>query len=123
MNYLPRLLAALLLTTCASSAFALDCKNALSTPEINECASIEQKKVEDKLNKVYQRIVKSVDNAEAKKSLVEAQRAWVKFRDADCKAVYQKWIEGTIRGVMFTGCMQNRAETRIKELEDYDGQN
>jgi uncharacterized protein YecT (DUF1311 family) len=123
MIYLPRLLAGLLLTVCAGSSFALDCKNAVSTPEINECASIEQKKVEDKLNKVYQRVIKSVDKAEAKKSLVEAQRAWVKFREADCNAVYQKWIDGTIRGVMFTGCMQNRAETRIKELEDYDGPN
>ena len=110
---------ALLLAAGASSAYAVDCKNAVSTPEINECASIDQKKVEDKLNKVYQRVIKSIGEADTKKALVEAQRAWVKFREADCKAVYEQYKTGTIRSVMFIGCMQKHAEARIKDLEEF----
>ncbi|MFS2007811.1 lysozyme inhibitor LprI family protein [Duganella sp. CT11-25] len=112
----------LLLAIWSTSSFALDCKNAVSTPDINECAAVEQKKAEDKLNKTYQDVLKSLDEGkdpETKKALIEAQRAWVKFREADCKAVYQKSIGGTIRTVMYIGCMQNRAETRIQELKDY----
>jgi uncharacterized protein YecT (DUF1311 family) len=112
----------LLLAVCATSSFALDCDKAVSTSDINECARIGQEKVEKQLNVVYQDVLKTTaapDAAEERKALIAAQRAWVKFREADCKAVYQKWAGGTIRGVMYTGCMQNRAETRIKELRDY----
>jgi uncharacterized protein YecT (DUF1311 family) len=59
------------------------------------------------------------EDAGTKKSLIAAQRAWVKFREADCNAVYEQWKTGTIRTVMFIECMQKRAETRIKELEEY----
>lgn len=114
-------LIALLLAACAGSACALDCKNAVATPDLNECASIEQKKVESQLNQVYQRVLKSVGEADTKKALVEAQRAWVKFREADCKAVYENYKTGTIRTVMFIGCMQGHAEKRIKDLEGFQG--
>lgn len=112
---------ALLLAACAGSAYAVDCQNAMATPDINECASIEQKKVEDKLNKVYQRVIKTIGEADTRKALVDAQRAWVKFREADCKAVYELYKGGTIRTVMFIGCMQQHAEARIKNLEDFQG--
>lgn len=112
---------ALLLAACAGSASAVDCKNAMATPDINECASIEQKKVEDKLNKVYQRVIKSIGEADTRKALVDAQRAWVKFREADCKAVHERYKTGTARTVMFIGCMQQHAEARIKNLEDFQG--
>ena len=113
---------ALLLALSSASSFALDCKNAVSMPDINECAAVDQKKVEDKLNQTYQGVLKSLDqdkDPDTKKALIAAQRAWVKFREADCQAVYQKSIGGTIRTVMYIGCMQNRAETRIKQLEEY----
>ena len=65
---------------------AFDCSDATTTVEMNACSSIEQKKVEDKLNITYQRIMKlldkqAVDYANAKVSktdLIEAQRAWIK---------------------------------------------
>jgi len=105
----------------ATSAQALDCQNAVSTPDLNECAAREQKQVEVKLNQVYQRVLKTVTASKVRSQFVAAQRAWVKFREADCKAVYEQHADGTIRTVMYLGCMQNRAETRIKELEMFAG--
>lgn len=122
MKLTPHLLLPLLFATWTTSSFALDCAKAGATIEVNECAGIEQKKVETKLNNVYQEVLKSVsepEDAEARKSLITAQRAWITFREADCRAVYQKWVGGTIRTVMYLNCMQSRAETRIKQLEDY----
>ncbi|PXX41575.1 lysozyme inhibitor LprI family protein [Undibacterium pigrum] len=119
----------LLTLACASSlAQAIDCNKASNTMEINECASIEQQKVEAKLNQVYQRVLKGMEKdyasdgnfADMKKAFVNAQRAWIKFREADCDAVYQKNIGGTIRNVMHISCMQARAKTRIAELEDFE---
>ena len=111
-----------------TTACALDCKTATTTIEVEACASVEQKKVEAKLNEVYQRILKSLDMpdtnldkfSQMKSSLIAAQREWVKFRDLDCQAVYTYYQAGTIRGIMFTACMQSRAESRIKDLEAYE---
>jgi uncharacterized protein YecT (DUF1311 family) len=108
----------------SASAAALDCSNPKDTPETNQCAAIEQRAAEAKLNQTYQRVLKSLDDggkesAASKAKLVIAQRAWVKFREADCDAVFEKWAGGTIRTVMYLGCMQNHAEQRIKDLEDY----
>lgn len=102
-------------------AHALDCNNALTTVEMNECASIDQKVVEAKLNATYQATLKSLDERKAtnvRKKLVQAQRAWVRFRENDCAAVYALHADGTIRTLLWIGCMQSRTEQRIRELED-----
>lgn len=123
MRTIKRILACLALLGCAGTAWAVDCKNAVTTPDMNECAAIDQKKADARLNQVYQRVLKSLEpdagGAETKKKLVEAQRAWIKFRDADCAAVYQQHIDGTIRNMMHHGCMQARTEQRIKELKQF----
>lgn len=124
-----RNLICLLCLACVSQfALALDCSKASNTIEINECASIEQKKGETRLNAVYQRVMKYLDKQIAdgdldkasKTTLIEAQRAWIKFREADCNAVYQYHIAGTIRGVMSINCMKTHTERRIKDLEEYE---
>jgi uncharacterized protein YecT (DUF1311 family) len=113
------------------SASALDCKQAISTPDVNACGKIELDKFELKLNLVYQRVLKKMDEisrensdfadkSKLKKSFVEAQRLWVKFRKADCDTTYTYWSDGTIRGAMYLSCMTSRAEQRIKELKMYE---
>jgi len=112
---------------CPVSAFSLDCKNAANTLDINECASIEQKNVESRLNSAYQKAVSEmgqldakIDNSyEIKKDFINAQRAWIKFRDLDCKAIYTRWSSGTVRTLKYIACMQSHAEQRIRELESY----
>jgi uncharacterized protein YecT (DUF1311 family) len=121
MRFAPPVLA-LSLLLCSASSFALDCDNAVTTPDLNECAAREQKQAEVKLNQVYQRVLKTISSPKVRTQFVAAQRAWVKFREADCKAVYEQHADGTIRTVMYLGCMQNRAQTRIKELEMFSGE-
>lgn len=112
-------------------AFAkINCKTAATTPEINECAQIKLQAVEKKLNETYRRVLKSLDRpdedsesfTQIKKSLVEAQKSWVVFRDKDCDAVYTLHASGTIRTVMSISCMQRHAEKRIKDLSEYEMQ-
>jgi uncharacterized protein YecT (DUF1311 family) len=114
----------------SNQVFALDCEKAITTPDINECGRIELDKVEKELNLVYQRVLKMMDkiskepsaenNSDLKKSFIDAQRLWVKFREADCQTTYTFWSGGTIRGAMYIGCMQARAKQRIKELQEYE---
>ena len=104
----------------------VDCKKAMTTLDINACAQADFELVEKKLNDTYRRVMKSLSKpdeglayAEIKKGLIEAQRAWVVFREKDCDAYYTLHASGTIRTVMYIGCMQNHAEQRIKALEEY----
>ena len=118
---------ALVIFLLSSNALALDCNKAISTPEINACAKQEQEKVEAELNAVYKEVMKSLSEpdteyekpSEVKAALIEAQRAWIKFREADCNAVYIQNQGGTIRTVMYISCMQQRAKQRIKELRNF----
>lgn len=123
----PLWLAAPLLLT-APAVYALDCAKADNTLEINDCAQQKQEAVERKLNTVYQQMLKqiaqeSADNPDKKdlqKQFVQAQRLWISFREADCKAMYTYWIDGSIRNLRYLGCMQDHAEQRIKEIEAFD---
>lgn len=118
----------LALGTAANLATAANCKKAMSTGEIEECLAAEQGKTEAKLNRAYalalDRAEKvSAEDGEApgsRKSLVVAQRAWVRFRDANCEALYTFHQKGSGSGVVYLSCMKKHAEDRIKDLETYE---
>jgi uncharacterized protein YecT (DUF1311 family) len=112
----------------ASAAKSDPCKKQDNTIEINECGQAVLKAKDAELNKVYQELMKSLtpmdktdttDYAGTKKELAEAQRAWIKFRDADCSAVYKNWEQGTIRGIKYLACMTAHTEQRTKELRQW----
>lgn len=105
----------------------VDCEKAVSTPDLNHCAALEQEKVERKLNAAYQKLVQQLtqpdteldDYTAMRQKLLEAQRAWIRFREADCAVQYAMHASATISTLIHIGCMQERAEQRIKELENY----
>lgn len=94
---------------------------------MEECKKRTLEKTEVTLNKLYKRVIQALSkrdsadaqNSETRELLIEAQRAWVSFRDKDCKAAYTYFAAGTIRNIAFLDCMQSRAEQRIKELKAY----
>ncbi|MEO9383479.1 lysozyme inhibitor LprI family protein [Chromobacterium phragmitis] len=122
-------LLALLALFASHAALAEDdpCKEASNTIEINECM---QKQFDGKdrlLNDRYRELLQKLRADEARDKpaakekpsamLVQAQRKWIAFRDADCGAKYQIYAGGTIRNAVFLGCKIERTEQRIKELE------
>ena len=125
---LSSLLTALALAGACTAAAALDCANAITTLDMNACAAEDVKAADARLNAVYQRIMKGLsqpnepgaNHAAMKATLLDAQRLWVRFREADCKAIYTRDEAGSIRNLSSLGCMKAHAEQRIKELESYD---
>jgi uncharacterized protein YecT (DUF1311 family) len=112
-------------------AFALDCEKVMNTLDINACGQIELKKLDKELTQTYKMVLAKfdkiskeptniADKSKLKQSLIDAQRLWVKFRDADCNTTYTLWSDGTIRGQMYLGCMKSKTEQRIKELKEYN---
>ncbi|WP_295536386.1 lysozyme inhibitor LprI family protein [uncultured Thioclava sp.] len=50
--------------------------------------------------------------------LLDAQRTWIAFRDADCGLVYSIWADGSIRTVIASSCYLNKTAQRALELHN-----
>lgn len=104
------------------------CEKQNNTFEINECAAATLKLKDAELNEAYQALMKSLtsddktdttDYAAVRRQLQTAQRAWVQFRDADCNAMYDYNITGSIRNVVMLNCKIDRTVQRTKELRSW----
>lgn len=87
------------------------------TQHMVECIDAETKRQDARLNKAYKALVADL-NPERKKQLLEAQRAWLKFRDTNC-AFYFDPEGGTIARVQAVDCMMTMTASRAKELENF----
>jgi uncharacterized protein YecT (DUF1311 family) len=79
------------------------------------CIAAEDKKQEGRLNKAYQAALKVLVPTR-QKQLRDAQRAWVKFRDADCSFLYDP-DGGTLASITSADCFMQKAAQRAVELE------
>ena len=48
---------------------------------------------------------------------MDAQRAWISFRDNDCKGRLVLYEAGTIRGAVYAGCLIEHTEQRTRALQ------
>jgi len=117
----PHLLLALtpfLFTSVAHAA--VDCANASDQSTMNQCAGQEYKAADKQLNAVYQQITTRLkDNAESKKLLVSAQRAWIGFRDAECTFSASGVAGGSVYPLIYSNCMTSVTKVRTEALKQY----
>ncbi|PRH89633.1 hypothetical protein C5L14_03475 [Labrys okinawensis] len=104
----------------AAAAGATNCANAATQADMNECADKAFKKSDADLNAVYQQIEQRLkDNADTKKRLVAAQRAWVAFRDAECTFSASGASGGSIYPMVYSMCLDRVTQARVRSLEAY----
>lgn len=96
----------------------LNCNNAQTQVEINQCAQISYQNADKKLNQVYQKLVPTLSSS-SKKKLVTAQQAWIKFRDANCEFETSQYEGGTIAPTIYFGCLEQTTQQRTQQLEEY----
>lgn len=111
-----------------AAAEANNCADAQSTVEINSCFDKEYQAADKALNVAYATALDFVrgrkldapyDAKSFETSLKSAQRAWVAYRDADCKdLVPQQWSGGTGTTSAILQCMMEKTRQRTKELKD-----
>ena len=78
------------------------------------------KAADAELNRLYQKIESRLsDNAAAKHKLVAAQRAWVAFRDVECKFAASAVEGGSVYPDIVEACLQGLTEARIENFNAY----
>jgi uncharacterized protein YecT (DUF1311 family) len=110
--------AVFVLVVCAAPARAdnieLNCDHPVAMMEQDLCASREAEAADAALNAAYAKVRRGLDAAR-RALLVDAQRAWVAFRDKQCNYVLVV-SEGSGRNVAFAGCLTGLTKTRTRDL-------
>jgi uncharacterized protein YecT (DUF1311 family) len=110
----------ILMAALTSAARADECDNAVDQPTMNACADQSFKKADAELNAVYKKLHnRKMDDDQAGKLLIAAERAWVAFRDAECEFDAADNIGGTIYPMIYSGCLERLTKARIEQLDRY----
>lgn len=106
------------ISTMASSKSTDDiCNNAKTTLDINECANDKLLAAEQQMQQYFNASLKeNAQHTELITVMKNAQHQWTLYRDAECRAVYQQWQEGTIRVLMALSCKLMLTEQRTHAL-------
>lgn len=90
------------------------CQNAVTQMELNDCATLEFKKVDIELNQLYKQLTATLET-EDKLALDKVQRTWISYRDINCRAEYN-YNDGSIAPMLYGVCLKENTKDRIKEL-------
>jgi uncharacterized protein YecT (DUF1311 family) len=116
----PRLLLALTPLLFTSMAVAVDCDNASNQATMNQCAAQQNAAADKELNALYQQITSRFKgNPDNKKLLVGAQRAWVAFRDAECKFSASGVEGGSVYSLIYSNCTTELTKARVQTFKNY----
>ena len=86
------------------------------TAEMIDCISAETARQDARLNANYKKLMAKL-SAKRKKTLIEAQRAWIKFRDLNCEFYYDP-DGGTAARLAGSDCFLQATADRAKELRN-----
>ncbi|PKA40301.1 lysozyme inhibitor LprI family protein [Rhizobium sullae] len=111
---------ALILTTSAVAHAEQVCGDLTNQTDMNICAGKAYQKSDAELNALYKQIeARLKDDADTKKLLVAAQKAWVRFRDAECNFSSSTVAGGTAYPFISSTCLDTITKSRIEDLKGY----
>ncbi|MBD1870866.1 DUF1311 domain-containing protein [Cyanobacteria bacterium FACHB-471] len=103
-------------TSAQASAPSADCANAQTQAEINQCAQASYETADKELNRVYQELKSSLNNQE-QEELIDAELAWIEYRDQTCEAESSQYEGGSIQPTIYYGCLERVTTERTAELQ------
>jgi uncharacterized protein YecT (DUF1311 family) len=117
-------------TTQAQEDPPLDCANAMSQADMNQCSYMDLEKADKELNAVYKQAVKTAQAADkeaaemgdqyvgAVEELKKAQRGWIDYRDGHCDSMSREALGGSMQSMLISGCQARMTEARTGELRE-----
>jgi uncharacterized protein YecT (DUF1311 family) len=97
----------------------IDCKKASTQLEMNHCAYKSFKAADAELNRVYRQLRNNYKGTSQESQLVDAQLAWIKFRDTDCKFSADRFKGGSIAPLIYSSCKECLTKERSRSLKNY----
>ena len=90
-----------------------------SQQSMNRCAGDAYQRANQALNAQWAKVLAGYgDDPETKKLLLDAQRAWLKYRDAHCKLAASDSIGGSMWPMLNSGCLASLTRQRTRELKE-----
>lgn len=99
---------------------ATPCRNTTDDAESSRCFYEASKKADANLNRTYAEIRAALKNRggdEDVRNLLDAQRLWLQFRDASCKAERALYQGGTAEPTVYYACMEELTRKRTEDLK------
>jgi len=124
----------LLAATTGNLDDPVDCENAMTQQDMNICAHRDYLAADELLNQQWDRTAAAMRERDAQwgdsfderpgyfEVLLESQRAWLQYRDAQC-AVEGYWARGgSLEPLLVSGCLTlltRRRTEELREIADY----
>lgn len=93
-------------------------EKAQNQAQLTECAAAALKAADSDLNALYRRMQDRVKyDSSTKTLLIDAQRKWLSFRDAECKFTSVRSAGGSINAMEVNSCLADLTRSRVRELQ------
>jgi uncharacterized protein YecT (DUF1311 family) len=89
-----------------------------SQQAMNRCAQEAYQRADQAMNAQWTKVRSAFDETEGAKILLEAQRAWLKYRDKHCEAAAFDSLGGSIWPLINFGCLAAQTRERSRELDE-----
>jgi len=114
-----RLFCLVIIALASASPARAACEN-LPQTEMNVCAGEAFQQADAALNALYQEIKQRLaGDAETTTLFVAAQRAWLPFRDAECKFAAAGVTGGSIYPTIYASCLERLTIARVADFKIY----
>jgi uncharacterized protein YecT (DUF1311 family) len=87
--------------------------------EMNIQSVKDYEKADARMTLLYKKVLKTFTEEASKKLFIEAQRVWIKYKEAHCKSVANGYEGGSIKPMIYSGCLTELTQQRSKQLEEY----
>lgn len=112
----------LLAAAALMAAAPVDCGRAMTQTDMNLCSLRAYQAADQRLNTAWAEAAKAAkaEGARPYQRLLDAQRKWIAFRDAQCLAENgPREAGGTIWPLLQNGCLTALTEARLAQLRAY----
>jgi uncharacterized protein YecT (DUF1311 family) len=96
----------------------IDCVHPTSNIEYKECARRDYLKADATLNRVYKQIISRL-SGEEKQHLIDAELAWITYRDKNCDFEVYRSRGGTGYSGFLSNCLERMTKARMVELQNW----
>ncbi len=91
------------------------CPDARTQAAMNQCAGQTLARADTLLNDTYQRVLRTIPPRRVE-ALRVAQRAWIRFRDAECAFAGAEYAGGSMEPMVRALCLARLTEERTEQL-------